>query len=153
MRLLLLRLLKQYPLVQYYRYAKGDILTQEREKEKAEIARRRHEARLLASNARRWSAKPSDSRKIGARCRARQGTGTEPGTDRRATGRSRRDAAMQEAAKRRSAWPRPDDRRTMARPMAGTMPRKKRNRIKKSARRNEAPPAARHEHTMTKPCH
>lgn len=34
------------PLVQYFRYAKGDIWIQEREKEKASIARKRHEARL-----------------------------------------------------------------------------------------------------------
>ncbi len=33
------------PLVQYFRFAKGDIWTQEREKEKSDIARRRHEFR------------------------------------------------------------------------------------------------------------
>ncbi len=34
------------PLVQYYRYAKTEIWTQEREREKADLARRRHEFRL-----------------------------------------------------------------------------------------------------------
>lgn len=34
------------PLVQYYRFAKGEIWAQEREKQKADIARQRHEARL-----------------------------------------------------------------------------------------------------------
>lgn len=34
------------PLVQYYRYAKNEIWAQEKEKEKAELARRRHQARL-----------------------------------------------------------------------------------------------------------
>ncbi|HHM05461.1 MAG TPA: electron transport complex subunit RsxC [Gammaproteobacteria bacterium] len=34
------------PLVQYYRYAKGEIWKQEREKEKADLARQRHDARL-----------------------------------------------------------------------------------------------------------
>ncbi len=34
------------PLVQYYRYAKTEIWNQEREKYRADIARRRHEARL-----------------------------------------------------------------------------------------------------------
>jgi electron transport complex protein RnfC len=33
------------PLVQYYRYAKGAIWTNEREKEQADIARQRHESR------------------------------------------------------------------------------------------------------------
>ena len=33
------------PLVQYYRYAKNEIWAQEKEKEKAELARRRHQAR------------------------------------------------------------------------------------------------------------
>lgn len=36
----------QIPLVQHYRYAKGEIWAKEREKEKAELARRRHEFRL-----------------------------------------------------------------------------------------------------------
>ncbi len=36
----------QIPLVQYYRYAKTEIWAQEREKQKADLARRRHEARL-----------------------------------------------------------------------------------------------------------
>ncbi|MDA1108055.1 MAG: electron transport complex subunit RsxC [Proteobacteria bacterium] len=34
------------PLVQYYRYAKGEIWTREREKQKADVARQRHEFRL-----------------------------------------------------------------------------------------------------------
>lgn len=34
------------PLVQYYRYAKGEIWTREREKQKADVARERHEFRL-----------------------------------------------------------------------------------------------------------
>ncbi|MFZ1827976.1 MAG: electron transport complex subunit RsxC [Candidatus Competibacteraceae bacterium] len=34
------------PLVQYYRYAKNEIWAQEKEKQKAELARQRHEARL-----------------------------------------------------------------------------------------------------------
>ncbi|MDP1707500.1 MAG: electron transport complex subunit RsxC [Gammaproteobacteria bacterium] len=34
------------PLVQYYRFAKGEIWAQEREKQKADVARQRHEARL-----------------------------------------------------------------------------------------------------------
>ncbi|RJQ46893.1 MAG: electron transport complex subunit RsxC [Gammaproteobacteria bacterium] len=34
------------PLVQYYRYAKGEIWTREREKQKADVARARHEFRL-----------------------------------------------------------------------------------------------------------
>jgi electron transport complex protein RnfC len=36
----------QIPLVQYYRFAKTEIWTQEREREKSDLARRRHEARL-----------------------------------------------------------------------------------------------------------
>lgn len=36
----------QLPLVQYYRYAKGEIWRQEREKQKASVARQRHEFRL-----------------------------------------------------------------------------------------------------------
>ncbi|HAS52077.1 MAG TPA: electron transport complex subunit RsxC [Gammaproteobacteria bacterium] len=34
------------PLVQYYRYAKNELWAQEKEKEKAELARRRHQARV-----------------------------------------------------------------------------------------------------------
>lgn len=34
------------PLVQYYRYAKNEIWAQEKEKQKAELARQRHQARL-----------------------------------------------------------------------------------------------------------
>lgn len=92
------------PLVQYYRYAKGDILTQEREKEKAEIARRRHEARLarverekMEREAKRQQKKSAlDAANAKEQAQSQAQTAVQQAE-------ARRDAAMQEAAKRRSA--------------------------------------------------
>ncbi len=92
------------PLVQYYRYAKGDVLTQEREKEKAEIARRRHDARQARVEREKMEREAKRQQKKAtldaANAQAQAQNQAETAVQR---AEARRDAAMQEAAKRRAA--------------------------------------------------
>lgn len=88
------------PLVQYFRYAKGDIWVQEREREKANIARLRHEARLerierekQEREAKRLQKKAALDSATTAR---KRGEAAMEEAQQRAE--SRRDAAMQQAA-------------------------------------------------------
>jgi electron transport complex protein RnfC len=96
------------PLVQYFRYAKGDIWLQEREKEKANLARRRHEARIqrlerekIEREARRQQKKSAldAAGAIGA-ARARAQEGMQAAVER---AENRRVIAMEEAERRRAA--------------------------------------------------
>lgn len=96
------------PLVQYFRYAKGDIWVQEREKEKAGIARRRHEARLarierekMEREAKRQQKKSAlDAANARERAQAQAQTAVQ-------RAEARREAAMQEAEKRRAGFQTP----------------------------------------------
>ncbi len=100
------------PLVQYYRYAKGDIWTREREKEKADLARRRHDARQqrlerekAEREARRRRKKAAVAPKAaGERAKQARQEEIEAAMER---ARRRREAAKEQAAGRRPA-PRPD---------------------------------------------
>jgi electron transport complex protein RnfC len=95
------------PLVQYFRYAKGDIWVQEREKEKAGLARRRHEARLARlarekaeRESRRQQKKPAADPAGAAAAARERAQGQRQAAVERAE--DRRAAAMTEAEKRRA---------------------------------------------------
>lgn len=100
------------PLVQYFRYAKGDIWTREREKEKSDIARRRHEnrqKRLEREKAEREAKRQQKKSAVDAAAMAEKGQVEAAAAMQRAE--SRRDAAMREAEKRRGdGWPAPAER-------------------------------------------
>jgi len=95
------------PLVQYFRFAKGDIWVQEREKEKAGIARRRHEARLqrlarekAEREARRQQKKSAlDATAAADAGKERAQTQMQAAVER---AEGRRAAAMEQAEKRRA---------------------------------------------------
>ncbi len=96
------------PLVQYYRYAKGDIWIKEREKEKADLARRRHDARLqrlerekAEREARRKRKKAAIAPEAGKARRARQEE-IEAAMER---AKQRRQAAVGKAAEQRPPRP------------------------------------------------
>ncbi len=95
------------PLVQYFRYAKGDIWVQEREKEKADIARKRHEARQqrlerekAEREARRQQKKTAlDTAGPAAAAQERAQAGMQTAVEH---SEARRAAAIKEAEKRRA---------------------------------------------------
>lgn len=83
------------PLVQYFRYAKGDIWITEREKEKADLARRRHESRQIRIEREKAEAAALRAKKRAALEKAKAG-----GEDAR---KSEIDAAMKRAESRRKS--------------------------------------------------
>lgn len=94
------------PLVQYFRYAKGDIWVQEREKEKAGIARRRHDARqarVEREKAEKEAKRQQKKAALDAANARERGQAEAQAAMQRAE--ARRDAAMQEAQKRRPPQP------------------------------------------------
>jgi len=89
------------PLVQYFRYAKGDIWAREREKEKSDIARQRHESRqkrLEREKAEREAKRQQKKAPLDAAAMAARGQAEAAAAIQRAE--ARRDAAMREAEKR-----------------------------------------------------
>jgi electron transport complex protein RnfC len=94
------------PLVQYFRYAKGDIWVQEREKEKAQLARRRYDARQARVEREKAEREAKRQQKKAAldAATARERAQTEAQTARQRA-EERRDAAMQQVQKQRSAPP------------------------------------------------
>lgn len=80
------------PLVQYFRYAKGDIWVQEREREKAQLARRRHDARQARV----------EREKAEREARRRQKRAALEGATAREQAQSAAGAAREQAEKRRS---------------------------------------------------
>lgn len=97
------------PLVQYFRYAKGDVWTREREKEKSEIARRRHESRqkrLEREKAEREAKRQQKKSAVDPAAMAEKGQSEAAAAMQRAE--ARRDAALREAEKHRTEGrPRP----------------------------------------------
>jgi electron transport complex protein RnfC len=90
------------PLVQYFRYAKGDIWIQEREKEKAQLARRRHDARqarIEREKAEREAKRQQKKAALDA-ATAREQAQSQAQTARQRA-EERRDAAIQQAQKQR----------------------------------------------------
>lgn len=94
------------PLVQYFRYAKGDIWVQEREKEKAQLARRRYDARLTRVEREKAEREAKRQQKKAAldAATARERAQSEAQTARQRA-EERRDAAVQQARTQRGAPP------------------------------------------------
>lgn len=93
------------PLVQYFRYAKGDIWTQEREREKSDIARQRFEARqqrIEREKQEREAKRQQKKSALDTAAAARQ-RGEEQMKSAMKQAGERRDAAMQQAGKRPAA--------------------------------------------------
>ncbi|MDX9740559.1 MAG: electron transport complex subunit RsxC [Gammaproteobacteria bacterium] len=91
------------PLVQYFRYAKGDIWIQEREKEKAQLARRRHDARqarIEREKAEREAKRQQKKAALDA-ASARERAQAEAQSARQRA-EERRDVAMQQVQKQRT---------------------------------------------------
>jgi electron transport complex protein RnfC len=90
------------PLVQYFRYAKGDIWIQEREKEKAQLARRRfdaRQARIEREKAEREAKRQQKKAALDAATAQEQAQAQAQTARQRAE--ERRDAAIQQAQKQR----------------------------------------------------
>lgn len=96
------------PLVQYFRHAKGDIWTQEREKEKSDIARRRHEfrqARIEREKAERLAKRNKKKAALKADTAVAERDKKKKEIQAAiARTQARRQAAMKEAEKRRKSF-------------------------------------------------
>lgn len=88
------------PLVQHYRYAKGEIWTSEREKEKADVARRRHEFRQLRLDREKAEKEARRKKKKAALMNKGQGSASAQAKDAK---RAEIQAAMERAKQRRES--------------------------------------------------